>query len=82
MEYFEVMSLRMRQRPRHGYNFDFSHPCPECSYVIPIEDQELTGFSKMRCPKCRQEFITERNGPSIALRSLETERQRSQKDKS
>jgi hypothetical protein len=36
----------------------------------------------MRCPKCRKEFTTERNGPSIALRSLETERQRSPKDKS
>jgi hypothetical protein len=82
MEYLEAMSQRMHQRPRHGYQFDFSYPCPECAYIIPVEDQELTGFSKMRCPQCRKEFATERNGPYIALRSLETERQQAQKDKS
>jgi hypothetical protein len=53
----------MRQRPRHGYTFDFSTPCPECGYIIQPEELELTGFSKMRCPKCRKEFATRRTGP-------------------
>jgi hypothetical protein len=82
MEQLGTMSLRMRQRPRHGYTVDFSHPCPECAYIIPVEDPELTGFSKMRCPKCRKEFMTERKGPSIGLRSLVSEQEQSRKNKS
>jgi hypothetical protein len=53
----------MRQRPRHGYTFDFSTPCPECGYIIQPEELELTGFSKMRCPQCRKEFATRRTAP-------------------
>jgi ssDNA-binding Zn-finger/Zn-ribbon topoisomerase 1 len=63
------MSLRIRQRPRHGYTFDFATPCPQCGYIIQPEELELTGFSKMRCPKCRKEFETKESpNCSIGLR--------------
>jgi ssDNA-binding Zn-finger/Zn-ribbon topoisomerase 1 len=62
-------------RPRHGYTFDFSTPCPECGYIIQPEDLELTGFSKMRCPKCRKEFATRRTGPAIGLQPGLTDRE-------